>query len=89
MQPLLDKELTMKGSFRYGPGTYKLALDLVARGAVNLKALISHRYTFAEAKDGSDANASGVGKDGKPVIKCLIAGPTTEDSDKLVLNQKL
>ncbi|GAA6040119.1 hypothetical protein JCM8097_002036 [Rhodosporidiobolus ruineniae] len=76
---LLTKELTMKGSFRYGPGVYDLALNLVSRGAVNLKPIISHRFTFAQALDGFKANHSGVGPDGKPVIKAVIAGPTGND----------
>lgn len=29
---------------RYGPDVYRLSLDLVARGAVNLKSLITHRF---------------------------------------------
>jgi len=31
----------------YGAGVYQLAMDLVARGAVNLKSLISHRCARA------------------------------------------
>lgn len=40
---VLAKELTVKGSFRYGPGCYALALDLVERGLVKLLPLITHR----------------------------------------------
>lgn len=29
---------------RYGPDVYRLSLDLVARGSVNLKSLITHRF---------------------------------------------
>ncbi|GAA5950978.1 hypothetical protein JCM3765_004646 [Sporobolomyces pararoseus] len=76
---VLVKELTIKGSFRYGAGEYQLALDLVARGAVNLKALISHRYAFKDAKLAFEANKAMKGQDGKPVTKCVIAGPTDED----------
>ncbi|GAA6006691.1 hypothetical protein JCM10207_005022 [Rhodosporidiobolus poonsookiae] len=89
MYKILNKELTVKGSFRYGPDVYRLSLNLVARGAVNLKAFISHRYTFAEALAGFRANAKGVGQDGQPVIKCLIAGPTDENIKNLKFNTKL
>ncbi|GAA5896373.1 NAD(P)-dependent alcohol dehydrogenase [Sporobolomyces salmoneus] len=77
---ILVKELTIKGSFRYGAGCYRLALDLVARGAVNLKALISHRYAFKDAKLAFEANKAGKGQDGKPLTKAVIFGPTDEDS---------
>ncbi|GAA5971101.1 hypothetical protein JCM21900_000398, partial [Sporobolomyces salmonicolor] len=77
---ILVKELTIKGSFRYGPDVYRLALDLVARGAVNLKSLISHRYAFKDAKLAFAANKAGKGQDGKPLIKAVIDGPTDADA---------
>lgn len=40
---LLTKELTFKGSFRYGPGDYPLAVALAAQGKVDLKPLVTHR----------------------------------------------
>ncbi|KAI5478117.1 xylitol dehydrogenase [Pseudohyphozyma bogoriensis] len=69
------QELTVKGSFRYGPGIYPLAIDLVGRGLINLKPLITHRYTFKEAKEAFHANETGKGADGKAVIKAMIDGP--------------
>ncbi|KAG0662965.1 hypothetical protein C6P46_003053 [Rhodotorula mucilaginosa] len=80
MHTVLTHELTIKGSFRYGPDVYRLSLDLVARGAVNLKSLITHRYTFKEAKEAFEANTKGVGKDGNAVIKIIIAGPVETDT---------
>lgn len=41
---VLNKELSIKGSFRYGPGCYQTSIDLVARGAIDLGPLITHRY---------------------------------------------
>lgn len=70
------KEVTAKGSFRYGPGDYKLAIDLVATGKVNVKPLISEVVSFGEA----EAAFKKV-KEGK-VIKILIAGPN-EKLEKL------
>ncbi|GAA6032043.1 hypothetical protein JCM8097_003401 [Rhodosporidiobolus ruineniae] len=87
LHTILSHELSVKGSFRYGPGVYNLSLDLVARGAVNLKSLISHRYTFAEAYQGFVDNHRGKANDGKPVIKCLIAGP--EDGVQVPLGENL
>jgi D-xylulose reductase len=44
---VLNKELSIKGSFRYGPGCYQTSIDLVARGAIDLGPLITHRYVSA------------------------------------------
>jgi len=63
------KELTVKGSFRYGPGDYKLAVELVATGRVNVKELISRKVAFGDAEQAfMDV------KEGK-AIKILIEGP--------------
>ncbi|KAM0755592.1 xylitol dehydrogenase [Meredithblackwellia eburnea MCA 4105] len=75
MAQILNKELSIKGSFRYGPGCYSLALDLVARGAIDVKPLITHRYSFKEAKEAFQANQDGKGADGKAAIKIMISGP--------------
>ncbi|KAL8284140.1 hypothetical protein RQP46_004889 [Phenoliferia psychrophenolica] len=72
---ILAKELTVKGSFRYGPGCYELALDLVARGLVSTAKLITHRYAFKDAELAFKANQDGKGSDGKPCVKIVIAGP--------------
>ncbi|KAI1490080.1 GroES-like protein [Biscogniauxia mediterranea] len=63
------KEVTAKGSFRYGSGDYKLAVELVASGKVDVKKLISGVVPFNEAE-----NAFKKVKEGE-VIKILIAGP--------------
>ena len=43
----LEKELTVKGSFRYGAGDYPTAIQLVASGKVDVKPLITHRLVLA------------------------------------------
>ncbi|CAJ2500008.1 Uu.00g028610.m01.CDS01 [Anthostomella pinea] len=63
------KEVTAKGSFRYGSGDYKLAIDLVAGGKVDVKRLISGTVPFKEAEDAFKKVKEG------EVIKMLIAGP--------------
>ncbi|EAW10868.1 NAD(P)-dependent alcohol dehydrogenase [Aspergillus clavatus NRRL 1] len=62
------KELTIKGSFRYGSGDYKLAVDLVASGKVNVKDLITGVVEFQEAEQAFKEVKAGKG------IKTLIAG---------------
>ncbi|KAI0178581.1 GroES-like protein [Hypoxylon sp. FL1284] len=63
------KEVTAKGSFRYGSGDYKLAVELVASGKVDVKKLISGTVQFKEAEDAFKKVKQG------EVIKMLIAGP--------------
>jgi L-iditol 2-dehydrogenase len=47
---LCSKEGVYRGSFRYGPGDYKTAIELVAHQKVTLKGLITHKYDFSEAE---------------------------------------
>ncbi|AEO53083.1 hypothetical protein MYCTH_2293953 [Thermothelomyces thermophilus ATCC 42464] len=80
------KEVTARGSFRYGSGDYKLAIDLVASGKVDVKALINGVVPFRDAEQAFKKVKEG------QVIKILIAGPnekvdkaidTTVDENKL------
>lgn len=63
------KEVTAKGSFRYGAGDYELAIELVSSGKVDVKSLISGVVPFEKAEQAFQKV-----KDGE-VIKMLIAGP--------------
>ncbi|KAK5634931.1 hypothetical protein RRF57_010643 [Xylaria bambusicola] len=63
------KEVTAKGSFRYGSGDYKLAVELVASGKVDVRKLISGVVAFEEAEQAFKKVKEG------EVIKILIAGP--------------
>ncbi|KPM37502.1 putative D-xylulose reductase A [Neonectria ditissima] len=66
---MCQKEVTARGSFRYGPGDYKLAIELVANGSVNVGKLISGVVDFAQAEDAFKKVKEG------QVIKVIIAGP--------------
>lgn len=66
---LCQKEVTARGSFRYGSGDYKLAIDLVGSGKVDVKSLITTVVPFSEAEQAFEKVASG------QVVKILIAGP--------------
>ena len=66
---LCIKEITAKGSFRYGSGDYKLALQLVAAGQIDVKKLITGTVKFEEAEEAFKIVKAGKG------IKVLIAGP--------------
>jgi len=63
------KEVTARGSFRYGSGDYKLAIDLVAAGRVDVKALVNGVVAFKDAEEAFKKVKEG------QVIKILIAGP--------------
>lgn len=63
-----SKELTLRGSFRYGSGDYKLAVELAATGKVDVKKLITGTVKFEEAEFAFKEVKAGKG------IKTLIAG---------------
>lgn len=63
------KEATAFGSFRYSSGDYKLAVELIASGKVDVKRLISGQVPFEQAEEAFKKVAEG------QVIKMLIAGP--------------
>jgi D-xylulose reductase len=66
---MCTKELNVKGSFRYGPGDYRTAVELVASGRISIKELITNKVKFEEAEDAFRSVKEGKG------IKVLIEGP--------------
>jgi D-xylulose reductase len=66
---LCIKEITVKGSFRYGSGDYTLAVEFVGSGKIDVKSLISREVDFEKAEE-----AFGDVKGGRG-IKVLIRGP--------------
>jgi L-iditol 2-dehydrogenase len=64
-----DKEVTLRGSFRYGPGDYTLAIELIRTGKVNLRSLITHTFDFA------DAELAFLTVSKRKGIKSIIRGP--------------
>lgn len=63
------KEVTMKGSFRYGSGDYDLAIELVRTGKIDVKLLITDVVPFTQAEEAFKKVKEG------QAIKVLIAGP--------------
>ncbi|KAL1304539.1 hypothetical protein AAFC00_003520 [Neodothiora populina] len=63
------KELTIKGSFRYGPGDYHLAVDMIANNRVSVKELITGQVKFGDAEQAFKDVKAAKG------IKILIEGP--------------
>lgn len=62
------KELNFKGSFRYGSGDYKLAVELVGSGKISVKELITGEFKFEDAEQAYVDVKAGKG------IKTIIAG---------------
>jgi len=72
MFPIVEvatKEVTVKGSFRYATGDYKLAVELIAAGKVEVKSLVTGRWAFKDAEKAFEETLDGKG------IKVLIKGP--------------
>lgn len=72
---IITNEIKIKGAWRYGSGDYPLAIDLVARGLVDLKPLLTHTFPFNQALEAFELTRLGKDSEGKPVIKCVIHGP--------------
>ncbi|KAK1635649.1 sorbitol dehydrogenase [Colletotrichum phormii] len=68
MLVLSEKELRVRGCFRYGSGDYDLALSLIAEGKVKPKAMLSSVTPFETATLAWDKTAKGEG------VKNLIEG---------------
>ncbi|WVW83949.1 hypothetical protein I302_105972 [Kwoniella bestiolae CBS 10118] len=75
MRIIADRELTVKGCFRYGPGVYTRAIDLVSRGLIDLKPLVTHKYKWEDAVKAFETTKAGKGEDGQMAIKVMIGPP--------------
>ena len=63
-----EKELHMHGAFRYGPGDYKVAMDVLEARSFPIKNLISRIFDFEQTTDAWEATKQGQG------IKNMIRG---------------
>lgn len=63
-----EKELHMHGAFRYGPGDYQVAMDVLEAGSIPVKSLISNIFEFKRATEAWEATRQGSG------IKNMIRG---------------
>lgn len=61
-------EIIVKGCFRYGPGDYKMALELALMGKIDLRSLITKVLPFEGVTDAWETTRKGEG------IKTLIRG---------------
>ncbi|KAK1225949.1 hypothetical protein PQX77_011081 [Marasmius sp. AFHP31] len=74
---VLLEELVFRGSFRYGPGDYALAIALASQGKVDVKPLITHRYPFTSALEAFKVVQSGE----RGPVKVVISGPGVDIDD--------
>ncbi|ODV98336.1 hypothetical protein PACTADRAFT_37980 [Pachysolen tannophilus NRRL Y-2460] len=70
-----EKELMIRGSFRYGPDDYATSALLIAEGKVDVKPLITHRYKFEDVVKAYEALESG------EAIKVMVDGPEGPDDN--------
>jgi D-xylulose reductase len=63
-----EKELHMHGACRYGPDDYQVAMDVLEKGVVPVKKLISRIFEFEQTVDAWEATKAGKG------IKNMIRG---------------
>ena len=69
MLDVIDKEIDIKGVFRYA-GTYPAGLALIARGAVDVRSMVTARYSLDDT-----AQAMADVADRKPgIIKAVVTG---------------
>ena len=64
------RDLTIRGSIRYSTGCYPAAVDLIASGKVDVKKLITNRFTFEQAEEAFELVRQGK----ESVIKVVIHG---------------
>ena len=56
-----EREIGFTASFRYGPGDYRTALDLVAAGKVDVGAMVSSVVPFDRATEAWEKTKRGEG----------------------------
>lgn len=66
---VMERELTVKGSFRYSVDDYKYAVKLLDEGKINAKPLITHRFPFEKSVEAYKFSQKGES------IKIMIEGP--------------
>lgn len=71
---ICDKEVVFKGSFRYGPGDFQLAIGLLNSRRIRLDGLVTHEFPFSQAEDAFKNVA------GRHGIKSVIYGPEVDES---------
>lgn len=62
--------LNIRGSIRYTTGCYPMAVDLIASGKIDVKRLITNRFSFQQAEEAFEL----VRQAKESVIKVMIAG---------------
>lgn len=62
---VINKQLEVTGSFRYGAGDYQLAISLVERSLIELSPLVTQRYDFADALAAFEMTRRGRDDEGK------------------------
>jgi D-xylulose reductase len=86
MIQVVSKQLTIKGTFRYTTNCFEQAVDLVDRGVVDVKSLVSHVYQFEDILDAFEATHKVQDKQGKKLLKSVILHGEDDHPNGSVLN---
>lgn len=62
--------ITLRGSIRYQAGCYPAAIDLISKGQIDVKRLITHRFKFEQSEEAFDLVRQGR----NDVFKVMIQG---------------
>lgn len=62
--------LVIKGSIRYLPGAYPAAIDIISKGKIDVKPLITHRFKFEQSEEAFELVRQGR----SDVFKVMIEG---------------
>ncbi|KAI1860613.1 hypothetical protein JX265_009076 [Neoarthrinium moseri] len=66
---ICERELSVKGSYRYGTGDFELAMSLVQRERIKFDGLITGEFSFEQASEAWESTRRGDG------VKNVIKGP--------------
>lgn len=77
------REVDILGAFRYGPGDYQRAVEVVRKGSIRgLEKMISHVVRgLTSAKDGLELLAKGIDNSRRPVIKVVVEADEADWGD--------
>lgn len=73
--PIMDvivKELNVRGTFRYTTNCFEEAVDLVDRGLIDAKSLVSHTFDFKDSMAAFEAVHQLEDRHGKKMLKTVI-----------------
>ena len=72
MMEIVSKQLNVRGTFRYTTGCFEQAVDLIDRGVIDVKSLVSHVYDFDDSLEAFEACHKMADRNGEKLLKTVI-----------------